>query len=405
MKLLLLFCIFCIFTPVRWVLAAEPLSLSVQEAPVRDVLQSMAQMAGRNLVLDSQIPGTLSLEIQQLPFAHALEMVTRSQGLCFREEGNTLWVASPERMDALYGRLTVHPLEYISARETAETLKPLFPAPLAWSRDANAILFHGSPGEENRLKEALQALDRPTRQITLEARILSLGESASRELGLQWDWSALPEGRKKGEGGFGGRIHLGHGYGASFQARLSALCQEGKAKVLATPRIITLPGREASIFIGDHIPVVTEKVTNSTTTSTTEYVDAGIRLSYTPYLSQDGLITAKVHTEVSTPTLIAELKNYRITSRTADTHVRLREKETLVIGGLISEQEQHRMEAIPLLSKLPLLGELFKFRSRSRNRTEVCMFLTPYLSGPGQPLPAAVLPDAPVPGTGGGSGQ
>lgn len=405
MKILLLFCIFCIFTPVRWVLAAEPLSLSVQEAPVRDVLQSMAQMAGRNLVLDSQIPGTLSLEIQQLPFAQALEMVTRSQGLCFREEGNTLWVASPERMDALYGRLTVHPLEYISARETAETLKPLFSAPLAWSRDANAILFHGSPGEENRLKEALQALDRPTRQITLEARILSLGESASRELGLQWDWSALPEGRKKGEGGFGGRLHLGHSYGASFQARLSALCQEGKAKVLATPRIITLPGREASIFIGDHIPVVTEKVTNSTTTSTTEYVDAGIRLSYTPYLSQDGLITAKVHTEVSTPTLIAELKNYRITSRTADTHVRLREKETLVIGGLISEQEQHRMEAIPLLSKLPLLGELFKFRSRSRNWTEVCMFLTPYLSGPGQPLPAAVLPDAPVPGTGGGSGQ
>lgn len=130
MKLLLLFCIFCIFTPVRWVLAAEPLSLSVQEAPVRDVLQSMAQMAGRNLVLDSQIPGTLSLEIQQLPFPQALEMVTRSQGLCFREEGNTLWVASPERMDALYGRLTVHPLEYISARETAETLKPLFP--LLW---------------------------------------------------------------------------------------------------------------------------------------------------------------------------------------------------------------------------------------------------------------------------------
>ena len=405
MKILLLFCIFCIFTPVRRVLAAEPLSLSVQEAPVRDVLQSMAQMAGRNLVLDSQIPGTLSLEIQQLPFPQALEMVTRSQGLCFREEGNTLWVASPERMDALYGRLTVHPLEYISARETAETLKPLFSTPLAWSRDTNAILFHGSPGEENRLKEALKALDRPTRQITLEARILSLGESASRELGLQWDWSSLPEGREKGEGGFGGRIHLGHGYGASFQARLSALCQEGKARVLATPRIITLPGREASIFIGDHIPVVTEKVTNSTTTSTTEYVDAGIRLSYTPYLSQDGLITAKVHTEVSTPTLIAELKNYRITSRTADTHVRLREKETLVIGGLISEQEQHRMEAIPLLSKLPLLGELFKFRSRSRNRTEVCMFLTPYLSGPGQPLPAAVLPDAPVPGTGGGSGQ
>lgn len=148
--------------------------------------------------------------------------------------------------------------------------------------------------------------------------------------------------------------------------------------------------------------MVTEKVTNSTTTSTTEYVDAGIRLSYTPYLSREGLITAKVHTEVSTPTLITELKNYRITSRTADTHVRLRERETLVIGGLISEQEQQRLEEIPLLSKLPLLGELFKFRSTARNKTEVCMFLTPYLSDPARlPLDSAP-PDAPVPGTDGG---
>ena len=399
------FCIFCFFTPVKWVLAAsleDPISLSVENAPTGAVLQSIAQLSGRSLILDEPASGTLSLELHEMPLSQALEAVTRSQGLCWNLEGDTLWVARPERMDALDGRLSVHPLEYISARETAESLKPLFSAPLAWSKGANAILFHGSPGEENRLKEALKALDRPTRQITLEARILSLGETASRELGLQWDWSPLPAGKDQGEENMAGRIHLGHGYGANFQARLSALCQEGKAKVLATPRIITLPGREASIFIGDHIPVVTEKVTNSTTTSTTEYVDAGIRLSYTPYLSQDGLITAKVHTEVSTPTLIAELKNYRITSRTADTHVRLREKETLVIGGLISEQEQHRLEAIPLLSKLPLLGELFKFRSQSRNRTEVCMILTPYLSDPGVLPPEGSLPAGPVPGTDGG---
>lgn len=381
MKLFLLACLFCLLTPVRWVLAAAPVSLSVKEAPVKDVLQSLAQLADRNLVVDPDLSGTVSLELHEIPFEQALTIVTRSRGLECREEGGTLWVGTPEKLDARFGRLSLHPLEYISAKEAAETLKPLFTSPLAWDRESNALLFLGTAGEVDRIKEALALLDRPSRQITLEARILSLNEEASRELGLQWNWTTLPASGDTQDRG--ARIHLGHGYTAGLTATLSALCQQGKAKVLATPSIITLPGREASIFIGDHIPVVTEKVTNSTTTQTTEYVDAGIRLSYTPYLSRNGLITARVHTEVSTPTLITELKNYRITSRTADTQVRLREKETLVIGGLISEQEQKKLEAVPLLSKIPLLGELFKFRSTARSRTEVCMLLTPYISEPG----------------------
>ena len=77
MKILLCFCIFCIFTPVRWVLAEDTVSLSVKEAPVREVLQSIAQLAGRNLVMDGPIPGSLSLELQEVPFSQALAIVTR----------------------------------------------------------------------------------------------------------------------------------------------------------------------------------------------------------------------------------------------------------------------------------------------------------------------------------------
>lgn len=409
MKSFLLACLFCLLNPVRWVLAADPVSLSVKEAPVRDVLQSLAQLADRNLVVDPDLSGTISLELRDVPFPQALSIVTRSRGLECREEGNILWVSTPEKLDARFGRLSLHPLEYISAKEAAETLKPLFHSPLVWDRESNALLFRGTAGERDRLKEALSLLDRPSRQVTLEARILSLNEEVSRELGLKWNWTTLPaSGDQRDQGA---RIHLGHGYTAGLTATLSALCQQGRASVLATPSIITLPGREASIFIGDHIPVVTEKVTNSTTTQTTEYVDAGIRLSYTPYLSRDGLITVRVHTEVSTPALITELKNYRITSRTADTQVRLREGQTLVIGGLISEQEQQKLAAVPLLSKIPLLGELFKFRSRARNRTEVCMLLTPCISEPGHspalgrfpftpPSRETLSGSAPVPGTG-----
>ena len=81
--------------------------------------------------------------------------------------------------------------------------------------------------------------------------------------------------------------------------------------------------------------------------------------------------------------MVSELKNYRITSRTADTNVRMYSGETLVIGGLISEEQQRTMQKVPFLSKIPLLGELFKNRSRSHSKTEVLLLLTPHITEAG----------------------
>ena len=96
------------------------------------------------------------------------------------------------------------------------------------------------------------------------------------------------------------------------------------------------------------------------------------------------MITSEVHTEVSTPTLVADLKNYRITSRKADTHVRMLNGETLVIGGLIGDEETKVMQRIPLLSSLPILGQLFKNTTTRKTKTEVLMFLTPYVTEAGE---------------------
>lgn len=95
------------------------------------------------------------------------------------------------------------------------------------------------------------------------------------------------------------------------------------------------------------------------------------------------MITSAVHTEVSTPTLVSEIKNYKITSRTADTYVRMRNGETLIIGGLINEEEQKNIQKIPFLSNIPILGELFKNRSTTKNKTEVMMILTPHITEAG----------------------
>jgi type II secretory pathway component HofQ len=379
LKTFLCFCFLFNFAIQAW---AAPVSFSVQNATVRSVLQTLADTNGYSLVMPQGGNTPITLTLTDVPFEKAVRLIAQSEGLAIHTEGTVLYAAVPEQMSRSFGTLSVYPLNYIRAETAHNVLKPLTKSPLTFDALSNTLFVTGSPGEQAQIKKALTAMDRPTKQVTFEACILSLRDEASRELGLTWNWDTLPA-SSEAKSGYAGLIHLGHGYRTHFQATLSALCQEGKAKVLATPSIITLPGQEGSIFIGDHIPVVTEKITSGSSTYSTEYVDAGIRLACKPLVSHDGIISAEVHTEVSTPTLISELKNYRITSRTADTHVRLKERETLVIGGLISEEEQQRFEAVPLLSKLPLLGELFKFRSHNKNRTEVCIFLTPYLSEPG----------------------
>ena len=95
------------------------------------------------------------------------------------------------------------------------------------------------------------------------------------------------------------------------------------------------------------------------------------------------MITSAVHTEVSTAALVSEIKNYKITSRTADTYVRMRNGETLIIGGLINEEEQKNIQKIPFLSNIPILGELFKNRTTSKTKTEVMMILTPHITEAG----------------------
>jgi Flp pilus assembly secretin CpaC len=234
----------------------------------------------------------------------------------------------------------------------------------------------------------VKALDKVTQQVTLEAKIISIAKTDEKDIGITWNWNSMynpdDDDATAPDSIYYGTISLAPVTSSGTKPTLNALITNGKAKILASPKLITIPGKEASIFIGDHIPVVTDKISNGTTTTTTEYVDAGIKLTYTPYISNDGLITSVVHTEVSTPTLVSELKNYKITSRTADTNVRMLNGETLVIGGLIDEEETRTIQKVPFLSNIPILGELFKNRIHNKSKTEVVMLLTPHLTDAGK---------------------
>lgn len=290
-------------------------------------------------------------------------------------------------------------LSYAQAKDVYETLNALYPGKLAQDAVTNSIIFCGTPAAHAQLQALLKQLDSATQQVTLEAKIIAVSRENSKDLGVNWEWNTIPQRSERSDSSkksgnndnsdnsdsYGGNFKFWHGYAFRFHATLNALITSGKAKILATPRIITIPGREASIFIGDHIPVQTEKHDSSGTYTATEYLDAGIKLAYCPIISADGkMVTAKVHTEVSTPSLVSELKNYRITSRTADTNVRMYSGETLIIGGLISDEQQESLRRVPFLGDIPLLGELFKSRSKKSSTTEVMLLLTPHITQAGK---------------------
>lgn len=375
------------------VLAQNNITLNIKNGDIRDVLHAIANISNKSIITDSSVSGSISIAFNNIPFTDALNLVAASKGLAYREIDNVIVVAPADSMKNYNNTIVAIPLNYTYAKEVNETLKTLFPdSKIGFDTASNSILFTGSAVEEARLRSSIKAIDIPTKQITLEAKIISVNQEAAKNLGISWSWDTLPQKDTKPsddtenpeDNRYNGSFKFWRGYAFNFNAALNALFSEGKAKILATPRIITIPGKQASIFIGDHIPVQTEKHDSGSSYTSTDYIDAGINLTYTPIVNQDGtMVTAAVHTEVSTPTLISELQNYKVSSRTADTNVRMRTGETLVIGGLINEEEQKSIQKIPFLSNIPVLGELFKNRSSRKDKTEVLIILTPYITDAG----------------------
>lgn len=375
-------------------LAAPNVTLNVHDGEVRDVLTAISALSDASIVTDESVRGRITIALDNVPFDTAIKLITSAKGLAYRVVDGVILVSTQENLNKFNGNVNVFKLNYAKAEDVKTALDGLLEGSNKIGIDpiTNSILFSGSSTDEERVRSAIKAMDVATKQITLEAKIIAINKEDSKNLGINWNWDKIPQnsednnnggGNNDDEEDFGGVVHFGASYEFRFNATLNALFANGKAKILATPRIITVPGKEASIFIGDHIPVLTEKIENGVTVNTTEYVDAGIKLTYTPLVSEDDMITSAVHTEVSTPTLVSEIKNYKITSRTADTYVRMRNGETLIIGGLINEEEQKNIQKIPFLSNIPILGELFKNRSTTKNKTEVMMILTPHITEAG----------------------
>jgi len=383
--------------------AAPAVNMTVTDADVRDVLTAMAAVGNVNIIIDSGVNGRISVDFKNVPFDTALEFVTKSQGLVSYQAGKVIVVTTAEKLTKGFSRTQIFKLENGKPEDMKKSLGSILPEDrIKIDVYTNSIIVSGTPAEIEGVAQALKLLDVPFKQIMLEAQVMALSKGASKKLGIDWNWASFPQTPQTNTTAVSGTSVTstaitrtmpgtitfgmpgsmwatpeGTPYEFQWSAKLNALISNDEAKLLARPNVMTINGKEATILIGDKIPVVTETADSSgKTTATTVYVDAGIKLTYTPRIGSDNVIYAAVRTEVSTPTLVTEMKAYKITTRSAETNVRMKDGETLVIGGLISSEDSGGKNKIPFLGDLPILGKLFfQSISKTKTETEVVIFL------------------------------
>ena len=286
----------------------------------------------------------------------------------------------------------------------------------------------------------LPQIDKKPKQVLIEARIMEVNLNKLRDIGFDWgtgsdvinatSTTALDSrgrrvlgGRTTGSGitpalfgplegaAFSGAYPYSAGLdilfrkltGTEFEVILHALEQNGTSNVLSSPRILTLDNQEASILVGYHTPILSAQLTAPTTTSgglqtqTLDYYqEIGIRLNVVPQISDEGYINMIIHPSVTSSTSsvpaesfagnLTSVINYPVIDvREAQTQVLMRDGETIVLGGLLKDVKSKEVNGVPFLSKIPILGELFKRETIDKGKIDLLIFIT-----------AHVLPDEPL---------
>jgi general secretion pathway protein D len=271
----------------------------------------------------------------------------------------------------------------------------------------NSLVIMASPTDYQNLLQVIQKLDKRRRQVFVQALIAEISLDKARDLGLQWGLlGAASDGKyasvagiydpqgamsnllsKLATAGLTDLITLPTlGTSANFAAVLQALQSNGAVNVLSTPNILTSDNKEAEIFVGQNVPFVTSNTAYNTgvaQTSNIERKDVGIDLKITPQISEGEYVKLDIYQEISAvvPTTksisTVNASDLITTKRSAKTSVAVKDKETVVIGGLIQDQDQVTENKIPLLGDIPGLGWLFKSKSVSRSKTNLLIVLTP----------------------------
>ncbi len=359
--------------------------LEFRNVALADVLSALARLCGYNIVTDASIQGTITLRLVDVTCEDALRFILEANGLAFRRLGPNLIIGDAKKLEppAEVPETISYRLAFGDVNQVRAAVAAAVPGiRVAVDPRTNSLLITGTAAQHAEVLGVLTSLDIRIPQVVIQVHAIEVSSSVLRDLGL------LDPGA--GFGSFGGFVLDSANNRISFTLqtadlilfRLRALVTESKGRVISAPRIATLDGNKATILLGDKVPIFTSTSTATGITTTVSFVDVGVKLEVTPRVNVEGLMTLAIKPEVSAIAEIITVGNQsapRIATRSADTVISVKDGQTVVFGGLISQQERKTVVKVPLLGDIPIIGELFKFTNTDVRESEVIFLITPQI--------------------------
>jgi type IV pilus assembly protein PilQ len=378
-------------------------SIDVQGAEIRTVLRSLQEYSGRNIVVDREVEGIVSVRLENVPWRQALLALLRAHKLDYVETGEIIRVGIAEQLrtedlarqeaarkaDELLPLVTaLVRVDFANAQEMQKAVAPTLTkrGHIEVDERTNSLLVTDIELNVKRAQDLVKRLDAQTPQVEIVAKLVDVDASVARELGVKWAVREVHSNAQgvSANGGVDavsstdplGQVTVGIVRDfALIDAQIQALEDRKKANIISNPKITTADNREARILVGQEIPLI---VLDQAGNPVTQMKKIGIELRVTPHINSDERITLDVHPTVSDLSSQATVQGGVIINTTeADTRVLVGNGETAVIGGLIRSNVSQTHRGVPILQSIPLVGWLFRSHSNTDQKRELLIFVTP----------------------------
>ena len=390
-------------------------TVHAEDAHLPSILAILAKESGYNIVTDPNVnrQEKISIHLDEVPIEQAINLVVRAVGLSYEVVGNSFLIADPKKLKEEVGVSSfVIELKYASAEEVRTMLQDISDQ-IQVDISGNKLLVNASPKKIAEIRNVVEQIDIPAIQIMLETRLIEVAADSEEQLGIDWSrlskfttilaenaldeasgGSLVPDdqtiGQKpttmpfdplKGDLSDGSQIipRYFSRQMTAFDITLDFLMKANQAEVLADSRLTTLNGRPASIKLVDIVPYILSSGGVGGQVQV-QREEVGIKLDINPTVNTDGFITVKVEPEVSTIfEFIGPDNNIpRVKSRKSSTTIRVKDGESIIIGGLLSNDRKQTLYKVPFLHKIPWLGEkLFTSKNLVDRKTDLIIQITP----------------------------
>ena len=265
-------------------------------------------------------------------------------------------------------------LRFVKPSDFIRQIAPRIPAGVLTADDAqNLLIVSGSERVVALVRDLVLRIDEAPAQVLFEVKVVDVTPMTSDEnVGVEFGGIDF-----KGGPNLGSTTYTFTNRTIPILARLNALISHGHAQILATPRVTTLNNQEAKLLIGETYPVVTQS--SAFSGQQVQYVDIGVKLRVTPMIGSDGSVTAELHPEYSELVGVTSAGFPIVANRKIDSTLRVRNGETIVLGGLMRDVSSETISRVPWLSSIPVLGKIFENKQSHRERDEIVFLITPHV--------------------------